>query len=110
MWNKAIRELRKVDKQTTPRSKLQYLLNSIVVFNQSFSLFTSASENNEACADDLVVIFPYLLLKAKINRLYQNIKFIKIFEYKELGCGEKAYVLNNLEISSKIIIKVYNEE
>jgi len=74
LWNKAIRELRKVDKQTTPRSKLQYLLNSIVVFNQSFSLFTSAGENQEACADDLVRIFPYLLLKAKINRLYQNIK------------------------------------
>ena len=74
LWNKAIRELRKVDKQTTPRSKLQYLLNSIVVFNQSFSLFTSVSENQEACADDLVRIFPYLLLKAKINRLYQNIK------------------------------------
>ena len=72
-WNKAIRELRKVDKQTTPRAKLQYLLNSIVVFNQSFTLFTSVGEN-EACADDLVRIFPYLLLKAKINRLYQNMK------------------------------------
>lgn len=72
-WNKAIRELRKVDKQTTPRSKLQYLLTSIVVFNQSFTLFTSVGEN-EASADDLVRIFPYLLLKAKINRLYQNIR------------------------------------
>jgi len=69
LWNKAIRELRKVDKQTTPHSKIQYLLNSIVVFNQSFSLFTSQNENQQACADDLVLIFPYLLLKAKINRL-----------------------------------------
>lgn len=40
---------------------------------------------------------------------YLSFRFIKIFEYKELGCGEKAWVLNNLEISSEIILKVYKE-
>jgi hypothetical protein len=36
-------------------------------------------------------------------------RFIKVFEYKELGCGQNAWVLNNLEISSKIILKIHKE-
>lgn len=33
LWSKSIKELRKVEKQTTPRRKLQYLLNSTVILN-----------------------------------------------------------------------------
>ena len=35
---------------------------------------------------------------------------MKLFDYKDLSSGgEKAYVLNNLEIATQIIIKTYKE-
>ena len=83
---------------------MKYLLNSIKIVNNSFSLFTSSSENIAASADDMLSIFPYIVVKAKISRLLRQIKFIKIFEYKELQVGnEHDYALKKLEISVKII-------
>jgi hypothetical protein len=38
----------------------------------------------QAAADDLLLIFPYVLVQAKVNRLLQNIKFIKTFDFLEL--------------------------
>ena len=67
-------------------------------------MFTSDKEGEAASADDILQIFPYIVLKAEIKRLIQHIKFIKMFEYAELLNGEKAYVLNKLEISTRIIM------
>ncbi len=104
MWQKAVKELQKVEKFATPSLKLKFLLSSFMIVNNSFSLFSSAKEGQVACADDMPLIFPYIVVKAGIDRLLRHIKFIKIFEYKELMNGEKAYVLNKLEISTKIIM------
>mmetsp|Transcript_8484 Transcript_8484/g.12987 ORF Transcript_8484/g.12987 Transcript_8484/m.12987 type:complete len:110 (+) Transcript_8484:3965-4294(+) len=41
MWNKAIRELQKIEKYITPSNKLKYLINSLMLINNTFSLFTS---------------------------------------------------------------------
>ena len=92
-----------MEKYPTPRQKLKYLLNSFMIVNNSFSLFTSSKENLAASADDMLSIFPYIVVKAKINRLLRQIKFIKIFEYKELNGSEKEYVFKKLEISVRII-------
>lgn len=81
-----------------------------MIVNNSFSLFSSPKEGQVACADDMLLIFPYIVVKARINRLLRHIKFIKIFEYKELQNGEKAYVLNKLEISTKIIMDFKGEK
>ena len=83
---------------------MKYLLNSFMIANNCFSLFTSSKENQAASADDILLIFPYLIAKADIDKLYQHIKFIKMFQYKELLNGEKAYVLNKMEITTKIIM------
>jgi hypothetical protein len=89
IWNKAIKELKNIDKYPTPRLKLKYLLNSIKIVNNSFSLFTSSKGDVAASADDMLSIFPYIVLKAKIPRLLSQIKFIKIFEYQELQVGNE---------------------
>lgn len=81
-----------------------------MIVNNSFSLFSSPKEGQVACADDMLLIFPYIVVKAKIHKLLRHIKFIKIFEYKELMNGEKAYVLNKLEISTKIIMDFKGEK
>ena len=75
-----------------------------MIVNNSFSLFTSHKEGTVAAADDMLLIFPYIVVKAQIKNLLRHIKFIRIFEYKELLSGEKSYVFNKLEISTKIIM------
>ena len=110
MWQKAIKELQKVEKFATPSLKLKFLLSSFMIVNNSFSLFSSSKEGQVAWADDMLLIFPYIVVKAEIRRLLRHIKFIKIFEYKELMNGEKAYVLNKLEISTKIILDFKGEK
>ena len=76
MWQKAIKELQKFEKFSTPSLKLRYLLSSFMIVNNNFSLFSSSKDEQAASADDMLLIFPYIVLKAKISRLLRHIKFI----------------------------------
>ena len=44
------------------------------------------------------------MVKAEIDKLYQQIKFIKMFQQEELLNGEQAYVSKKLEITAEIIL------
>jgi hypothetical protein len=77
-----------------------------MIANNAFSLFSSVKEGQAASADDILLIFPYLVVKAEVDRLYQHIKFIKMFQCPELLNGEQAYVANKLEITVKIIMQM----
>lgn len=44
MWQKAIKELQKLEKFPTPSLKLKFLLSSFMIVNNSFSLFASPKE------------------------------------------------------------------
>ena len=77
-----------------------------MIANNAFSLFSSVKENQAASADDILLIFPYLVVKADVERLYQHFQFIKMFQCKELLNGEQAYVVNKLEITIKIIMSM----
>ena len=81
-----------------------------MIMNNSFSLFTSHKEGVTAAADDILLIFPYIIVKAQVKNLLRHIKFIKTFEYQELMSGEKSYVLNKLDISIKIIMEFDKEK
>ena len=58
-----------MERYPTPSLKLKYLMNSFMIVNDSFSLFSSKKEGQAASADDMLVIFPYIVAKSKINRL-----------------------------------------
>lgn len=105
MWSKAIKELQKFEKFSAPSMKLRYLMSSLMIVNNIFSLFQNTKDDMAASADDMLTIFPYIVLKAKINRLMRHIKFIRLFEFKELLAGEKNFVLSKLEISVELIRK-----
>jgi hypothetical protein len=94
IWQKAIKELQKFVKFSTPSQKLKFLHSSFMIVNNSFSLFSKSEDDNAACADDILTIFPYIVLKAKISKLLRHIKFIRLFAHKELLVGEKAFVLS----------------
>jgi hypothetical protein len=42
-----------------------------MIANNAFSLFSSSKEGQAASADDILLIFPYLVVKAEIDKLYQ---------------------------------------
>ena len=105
MWHKAIKEMQKFEKYSTPSMKIRYLMSSLMIVNNIFSLFQDSKDDCAASADDMLTIFPYIVLKAKINRLLRHIKFIRIFEFRELLVGEKNFVLSKLEISVELIKK-----
>jgi hypothetical protein len=78
---------------------------SLMIVNNIFSLFQNDGDDMAASADDILTIFPYIVLKAKIPKLLRHIKFIRLFEFKELLAGEKNFVLSKLEISIELIRK-----
>ena len=44
------------------------------MIDSTFSLFSTEDGVNNACADDMLQIFPYIVLKSKIERLIAHIK------------------------------------
>ena len=67
----------------------------IEIISQAYSLY-----NNELItADDLVIILPYILVKAKIDRLLSNYNYIMAFHYS-VDTGDKISVVQtNLNIA-----------
>lgn len=72
MWNRAVKELQKFEKMNTPSTKLKYLVSAIVMINNNYSLFVKMKDD-QAGADEMLTILPYILLKAKIPKLLRHI-------------------------------------
>ncbi|CDW79851.1 rab5 gdp gtp exchange factor [Stylonychia lemnae] len=64
MWDSAVREL------------------CFRLIDSTFSLFSTEEGINTACADDMLQIFPYIVLKAKIERLLGHLKKIQEANYQ----------------------------
>ena len=69
MWDLAIKELQKLEQSLTPKTKLNCIFSSFKLVDSTFSLFSSDESNASACADDMLQIFPYIIMKSKIERL-----------------------------------------
>jgi hypothetical protein len=74
MWDLAIKELQSIERSCTPSSKLSSIFSSFKLINSTFSLFTTEEGTGSANADDMLQIFPYVVLKSKIERLHAHIK------------------------------------
>eukprot|EP00347_Sterkiella_histriomuscorum_P018883 403343810 len=104
MWELAIRELQNIDRCLTPKTKQNCVYSCFKLIDSSFSLFSTEEGINTACADDMLQIFPYIILKAKIERLIAHINYIKIFDYNKQYMDASAYSFNKLEISIRILM------
>ena len=69
LWEIATRELQSIDRCLSPKTKLNCIYSCFKLLDSTFSLFTTEEGVNAACADDILNIFPYIVLKAKIERL-----------------------------------------
>ena len=71
-WKMAIKEASKLQEQQTPMGKLKQLDKTIKILVQSFSLY----KNEQINADHLATFIPYILVKAKIDRLLSHYNYI----------------------------------
>jgi len=72
-------ELRKVQSERSPLRKMNAVFRAFKMVERTFALYGADMTNQSACADDLLQIFPYVLLKAGIPKLKTIIQFIKEF-------------------------------
>jgi Vacuolar sorting protein 9 (VPS9) domain len=77
-WKSAIRELQRIPEAQTPRQKLLLIGRAIEIIQHSFTLYLRGTQIN---ADDIVTVLPYLLVKAKVNRLLAHTNYIEAFHY-----------------------------
>lgn len=73
MWELAIKELKQMAKQYTPKGKLECIVNSVKLVDSTFTLFNHDLKSSQACADDMLNIFPYIVVQANIPRLMAHI-------------------------------------
>ena len=81
----AIKEATRISEQHTPRGKLSQLQKVMEIISQAYSLYN----NQDITADDYVIILPYILVKAKIERLLSNYNYIMAFHYS-VDTGDKC--------------------
>ena len=74
MWDIAIRELQNIDRAITPKTKQNCVFSCFKLIDSTFSLFSTEEGVQAACADDMLNLFPWIILKAKIERLIGHIK------------------------------------
>jgi len=49
-------------------------------------------------------MFPYIIMKAKMERLMAHIKFVKIFEYSNAQMDAVSYAFSKLEICIELLM------
>jgi hypothetical protein len=74
MWDIATRELKSIERAFTPKGKQNCIFSCFRLIDSTFSLFSTEEGTNSACADDMLQIFPYIILKAKVDRLISHLK------------------------------------
>jgi len=74
-WKSAIKEASKIAEVQTPRAKLQQLGAAVGIIEHAYMLYKGESSN----ADVLVEFLPYVLVKAKIDRLLAHYNYIEAF-------------------------------
>ena len=69
------------------------VFSAFKLIDSAFSLFSNADVVKDAAADDILPIFTYVVLKAKIERIWAYIKYLKIFSYNKGSIDAVAYVM-----------------
>lgn len=73
MWDLAIRELNKIREAKSPREKLEHLIQSFKIGADCLTLF-ARKKGDLAGLDDILPVFTFIILKAKVPFLDTNLK------------------------------------
>lgn len=106
-WKMAIKEASRLQEQQTPRGKLLQLHKVMKIIEHSYALY---KDSEQITADHLVSIIPYILVKAKIDRLLSHYNYIMAFHYS-LNQGDIISVVQiNLQIAiTRLMSDEFNE-
>ena len=74
LWDIAIKELQSIERCLSPKSKVNSIYSCFKLLDSTYSLFTTEEGLNPACADDMLNIFPYIILKSKIERFQAHLR------------------------------------
>ena len=94
-WKMAIKEASRLQEQQTPMGKLQQLQKAIKILAQSYTLY----KNEQITADHLATFIPYILVKAKIERVLSHYNYIQAFHFSVNEGDEISVVNTNLNIA-----------
>ncbi|KAM8775451.1 ankyrin repeat domain-containing protein 27 isoform 2-T2 [Rhynchonycteris naso] len=97
---RAKRELAQLNKRTSPQQKLVCLRKVVQLITQS----PSQRVNLETmCADDLLSVLLYLLVKTEIPNWMANLSYIKNFRFSSSAKDEFGYCLTSVEAAIEYI-------
>ncbi|XP_007952535.1 ankyrin repeat domain-containing protein 27 [Orycteropus afer afer] len=97
---RAKRELAQLNKCTSPQQKLVCLRKAVQLITQS----PSQRVNLETmCADDLLSVLLYLLVKTEIPNWMANLSYIKNFRFSSSAKDELGYCLTSIEAAIEYI-------
>ena len=99
MWEIAMKELTKIQKAFTPKTKAACISNSLQIIASCFNLFGTGPKQEQATTDDLLPIMAYVILHANVGRVYSHFTFIQKFMYKSGAgkIGEEGYTLSTFD-------------
>ncbi|XP_049719815.1 ankyrin repeat domain-containing protein 27 [Elephas maximus indicus] len=97
---RAKRELAQLNRCTSPQQKLVCLRKAVQLITQS----PSQRVNLETmCADDLLSVLLYLLVKTEIPNWMANLSYIKNFRFSSSAKDELGYCLTSIEAAIEYI-------
>lgn len=107
------RELRLIGRCTSPRDKLICISNCFRIINSKLyeEIISNAHQGTSVHgADDSLPLFVYVLLKAKVPKLFSNFYFIKNYRYKPRreyrDPVEFKYTFTSLKIALRFILEI----
>jgi len=105
-YHRAIKTLRKISHLKSPREKLGCILQTFKDIIQSFGDFWEHYDREAVIgADDLVPIFAYVILKARIPKVFSEMNFIWEFASDSELSGKYGYGFATFQIGVEIIAR-----
>ncbi|KAF4095375.1 hypothetical protein G5714_024453 [Onychostoma macrolepis] len=100
---RAKRELSQLNICTSPQQKLLCIRKVILTIMQSTRRRDTAVSIEAVCADDLLLVILYLLIKTEIPNWMANLSYIKNFRFRKSSKDELSYCLTSFEAAVEYI-------
>ncbi|XP_043084008.1 ankyrin repeat domain-containing protein 27 isoform X3 [Puntigrus tetrazona] len=100
---RAKRELSQLNSCTSPQQKLLCVRKVILTIMQSTRRRDTAVSIEAMCADDLLLVILYLLIKTEIPNWMANLSYIKNFRFRKSSKDELSYCLTSFEAAVEYI-------
>ena len=106
--NVAVKCIKKLDSGKSVYEKLNCIASAYNTINNTLKF--SSGKDSDGGAEDLSPIFQYIIIKAKPDRFYSNINYIKTFLNPSKTKGVFGFLLSQLDFAAEFITKLYQKK